>query len=91
MSTAFGTIVLHIAPEAAEGGPLALVQTGDRIRLSVKERRLDLLVDEATLAARRAGWTPPPPAARGWDLLWQREVLQADEGVDFAFLRAESE
>jgi dihydroxy-acid dehydratase len=79
--------VLHIAPEAAEGGPLALVQNGDRIRLSVKERRLDLLVDEATLAARRAAWTPPPRPARGWDLLWQREVLQADEGADFAFLR----
>ena len=88
--TAYGTIVLHVTPEAAEGGPLALVQTGDRIRMSVKERRLDLLVDEATLASRRAGWTPPPPAARGWDLLWQREVLQADEGVDFAFLRAKS-
>ncbi|GIX10618.1 dihydroxy-acid dehydratase [Elioraea sp.] len=85
--TAYGTIVLHIAPEAAEGGPLALVRTGDRVRLSVRERRLDLLVDEATLASRRAGWTPPPPATRGWDLLWQREVLQADEGVDFAFLR----
>src|SRR5579863_9261681 len=56
--TAFGTIVLHITPEAAAGGPLALVETGDRIRLSVKGRSLDLLVDEATLARRRAAWTP---------------------------------
>ncbi|MCU0987895.1 MAG: dihydroxy-acid dehydratase [Acetobacteraceae bacterium] len=87
--TAFGTIVLHVAPEAAEGGPLALVRTGDRIRLSVKERRIDLLVAEDELARRRAAWTPPPPALRGWDKLWQREVLQADEGVDFAFLRPE--
>jgi dihydroxy-acid dehydratase len=87
--TAFGTIVLHVAPEAAEGGPLALVRTGDRIRLSVKDRRIDLLVADEELAARRAAWAPPPPALRGWDKLWQREVLQADEGVDFAFLRAE--
>ena len=87
--TAFGTIVLHVAPEAAEGGPLALVRTGDRIRLSVKERRIDLLVAEGELARRRAAWTPPAPALRGWDKLWQREVLQAPEGVDFAFLRPE--
>lgn len=87
--TAFGTIVLHVAPEAAEGGPFALVRTGDRIRLSVKDRRIDLLVAEEELAARRAAWAPPPPARRGWDKLWQREVLQADEGVDFAFLRPE--
>jgi dihydroxy-acid dehydratase len=64
--TAFGTIVLHITPEAAAGGPLALVESGDRIRLSVKQRSLDLLVDDATLAKRRARWAPPPkPAAAG--------------------------
>ena len=56
--TAYGTIVLHVAPEAAAGGPLALVRTGDKIRLSVKERRLDLLVDEAELAKRRAAMKP---------------------------------
>ncbi len=89
--TAFGTIVLHVAPEAAEGGPLALVRTGDRIRLSVKERRIDLAVPEEELARRHAAWTPPPQARRGWDRLWQREVLQADEGVDFAFLRPDGE
>jgi len=89
--TAFGTIVLHVTPEAAEGGALALVRTGDRIRLSVRERRIDLLVAEDELARRRAAWTPPPAALRGWDKLWQREVLQADEGVDFAFLRPRGE
>ncbi|MCZ8146607.1 MAG: dihydroxy-acid dehydratase, partial [Roseomonas sp.] len=64
--TAFGTIVLHVAPEAAVGGPLALARSGDRIRLSVQDRRLDLLVDEAEMAARRVAWTPAPAPARGW-------------------------
>ena len=85
--TAFGTIVLHVAPEAAVGGPLALAQTGDRIRLSVKDRRLDLLVDEATLAQRRAAWTPLPAPARGWDRLVHEQVTQAPLGADLAFLR----
>ena len=84
--TAYGAIVLHVAPEAAIGGPLALVRNGDRIRLSVSERRLDLLVGEAELAARRAA---RPPAAeverRGYDKLYDSHVLQADEGVDFDF------
>jgi dihydroxy-acid dehydratase len=85
--TAFGTIVLHITPEAAAGGPLALVESGDRIRLSVKQRSLDLLVDEATLAKRRAKWAPPPKPSRGWDRLIAEQVLQADEGCDLAILR----
>jgi dihydroxy-acid dehydratase len=85
--TAFGTIVLHVAPEAAVGGPLALAETGDRIRLSVKERRLDLLVDEAELARRRAAWTPLPAPARGWDRLVHEQVTQAPLGADLAFLR----
>jgi dihydroxy-acid dehydratase len=85
--TAFGTIVLHVAPEAAAGGPLALVETGDRIRLSVAERRLDLLVDETVLAQRRAAWQARPVPARGWDRLVAEQVLQADEGCDLAFLR----
>jgi dihydroxy-acid dehydratase len=85
--TAFGTIVLHVAPEAAVGGPLALVETGDRIRLSVKNRSLDLLVDEATLAKRRAAWTPAPAPARGWDRLVHEQVTQAPQGADLAFLR----
>ncbi|MDI3307680.1 MAG: dihydroxy-acid dehydratase [Acetobacteraceae bacterium] len=87
--TAFGTIVLHIAPEAAAGGPLALAQTGDRIRLSVRERRLDLLVPEDELARRRAAWKPAPAPRRGWDKLVHDQVLQAPEGADLAFLRPE--
>jgi dihydroxy-acid dehydratase len=86
--TAFGTIVLHIAPEASVGGPLQFVETGDRIRLSVQDRRLDLLVEEAVLAARRAAWTPAPPPARGWDRLVHEQVTQAPLGADLAFLRA---
>src|SRR5207302_7061072 len=84
--TAFGTIVLHVAPEAAAGGPLALVRTGDRIRLDVPARKLELLVDDAELS-RRAAAAPPPPvhpeAARGYARLFQQAVLQADEGCDF--------
>jgi dihydroxy-acid dehydratase len=86
--TAFGTIVLHVTPEAAAGGPLAQVRTGDRIRLSVKERRLDLLVDPAELARR----APLAPAAavpsRGYRRLYADHVLQADLGCDFDFLRS---
>ena len=87
--TAFGTIVLHITPEAAAGGPLALVETGDRIRLSVKDRVLDLLVDEAVLAVRRASWAPPAKPARGWDRIIADQVLQADEGCDLAVMLPE--
>jgi dihydroxy-acid dehydratase len=86
--TAFGTIVLHIAPEAAVGGPLALAETGDRVRLSVKERKLDLLVEEAEMAKRRAAWQPAPAPARGWDRLVHEQVTQAPQGADLAFLRA---
>jgi dihydroxy-acid dehydratase len=86
--TAFGTIVLHVAPEAAAGGPLALVESGDRIRLSVRERRIELLVEAAELDRRRALWSPPPRPARGWDRMVAEQVLQADEGCDFAMLRA---
>ncbi len=86
--TAFGTIVLHITPEAAAGGPLGLVESGDRIRLSVKERRLDLLVAPDVLDQRRAAWQPPVKPARGWDRIIAEQVLQADEGCDLAVLRA---
>jgi dihydroxy-acid dehydratase len=86
--TAFGTIVLHVAPEARIGGPLALVETGDRIALDVPARRLDLLVDEATLAARRARLTPyaVPEEARGYERLLLETIEQADRGCDFAFM-----
>jgi dihydroxy-acid dehydratase len=86
--TAYGTIVLHVTPEAAIGGPLALVQNGDRIRLSVRERRIELLVDDRELAQRRAAWKPPVQTpARGYAKLYMDHVLQADEGCDFDFLR----
>src|SRR5262249_23959320 len=87
--TAFGTIVLHVTPESADGGPLALVRTGDRIRLDVPARRLDLLIDDAELA-RRAPSAPPAPvhagSERGYARLFQQAVLQADEGCDFDFM-----
>jgi dihydroxy-acid dehydratase len=88
--TAFGTIILHVAPEASIGGPLALVRTGDRIRLSVSNRQIELLVDDAELARRRSAWTPstiPPEERRGYDRLYAAEVGQADEGCDFGFLK----
>jgi len=88
--TAYGTIVLHVSPEAAVGGPLALVRTGDRIRLSVARRALDLMVDEAELARRRAAWRPPaPPPTRGYAKLYMQSVLQAEHGCDFDFLRTQ--
>jgi dihydroxy-acid dehydratase len=89
--TAFGTIVLHVTPESNQGGPLGLVRDGDRIRLSVKERRIDLLVDEAELERRRAGKSVPEAhiPGRGYAKLYMEHVLQADEGCDFDFLRAE--
>jgi dihydroxy-acid dehydratase len=87
--TAFGTIVLHVTPDAASGGPLALVRTGDRIRLSVKERRIDLLVTEDELRSRAAATPPaaPPMPQRGYGRLYAQEILGADEGCDFGFLR----
>jgi dihydroxy-acid dehydratase len=87
--TAYGTIVLHVAPEAAVGGPLAFVRTGDRIRLSVKERRLDLLVEGAELEARRKSVRPSgsDTSMRGYDRLFRERVLQAPDGCDFDFLR----
>jgi len=84
--TAFGTIVLHVSPEAAMGGPLAAVRSGDRIRLSVGEKRIDLLVPQAEIARRLAAFTPPAAHGRGYRALYDRTVLQAPEGCDFDFL-----
>ena len=89
--TAFGTIVLHAAPEAAVGGPLALVETGDPIALDVAARALVLEVPQETLDARRAAWRPPPPppgAERGYLALHLAHVEQADRGCDLDFLAA---
>src|SRR5215468_3714286 len=86
--TAFGTIVLHITPDSASGGPLALVRSGDRIRLSVKERRIELIVEEAQLKARAAAAkSAQVKPERGYAKLYAQEILGADEGCDFAFLR----
>ncbi len=86
--TAFGTIVLHITPDSASGGPLGLVRNGDRIRLSVKARRIELMVEEAELKRRAAGAKPREAAPeRGYARLYAQEILGADEGCDFAFLR----
>jgi dihydroxy-acid dehydratase len=86
--TAYGTIVLHVSPEAAVGGPLALIKNGDRIKLSVKDRRIDLMVDEKELQKRKAAWQPPvEPATRGYKKLYMDHVLQAEHGCDFDFLR----
>ena len=87
--TAFGTIVLHVMPESALGGPLACVQNGDRIRLSVERRELSLLIEETEMAARLASLAKPRPSAeRGYRKLFLQSVTQADQGVDFDFLQA---
>ncbi len=89
--TSYGAVVLHVAPESAVGGPLALVQDGDLIRLDVSERRLDLAVDPAELEARRASWEPPERHdRRGYRKLHVDHVLQANEGCDFDFLRGKA-
>jgi dihydroxy-acid dehydratase len=85
--TAYGTVVLHVAPEAAMGGPLALVRNGDMIELDVPNRRLHLDVPEEELARRREQWRPPvAKPAGGYARLFAEHVMQADKGVDFDFL-----
>lgn len=89
--TAYGTVVLHVTPESAAGGPLALVHDGDPISLDVKARRLELEVGEDELGRRRNAWSPPPPAYdRGYVRLYVNHVLQADRGADFDFLVGKS-
>jgi dihydroxy-acid dehydratase len=86
--THYGSCVLHISPESAVGGPLALVQTGDEIDLDIEARTLELLVDDAELARRRSHWKPPvQPFQRGFTRLYQQHVTQAHEGCDFDFLQ----
>jgi len=89
--TSYGAVVLHVAPESAIGGPLALVEDGDLIRLDVAERRLDLVVSDEELASRRERWTPPARHdERGYRSLHLDRVLQANEGCDFDFLRGKT-
>jgi len=86
--TSYGAVVLHVAPESAVGGPLALVQTGDRVRLDVEARTLDVVIADAELERRRGAWTPPPHKdERGYRQLYEQHVLQANEGCDLDFLR----
>ena len=85
--TAFGTIVLHVTPDSASGGPLGLARTGDRIRLSVKQRRVDLVVDDAELKRRAAASKPPLARWSAAMRLYSQEILGADQGCDFSFLR----
>ncbi|MGA7339731.1 MAG: IlvD/Edd family dehydratase [Terracidiphilus sp.] len=84
--TAYGTVVLHVSPEAAAGGPLALVHSGDMMTLDVPGRLIQLEVDDATLDQRRKHWTPPPSPQRGWAKLYFDHVLQAHDGADLDFL-----
>jgi dihydroxy-acid dehydratase len=84
--TAYGTVVLHVAPESAAGGPLALVRTGDIIEVDVPARRLHLDVSDAELATRRAAWVPPETPRRGYYKLYVEHVQQADKGADLDFL-----
>jgi dihydroxy-acid dehydratase len=85
--TSYGGCILHAAPESHVGGPLALLRTGDRIRVSVSQRRIDMLVDDDELAERREAWSPPPPRfARGYGWMFTQHIKQADQGCDFDFL-----
>jgi dihydroxy-acid dehydratase len=86
--TSFGTIVVHISPETAIGGPLAIVKDGDEIELDVSGKTLELLVSDAEIKARLAQWTPPAPHySRGYGKMYLEHILQAHEGCDFDFLR----
>ena len=85
--TSYGACVLHVAPESFVGGPLALLRTGDIVRLDLPSRRLDMLVAVDELERRRKAWTPPAPRfERGWGWIYSRHVTQADKGCDFDFL-----
>ena len=85
--TAFGTVILHASPEAAIGGPLGLVRSGDRIKVSVEERRVDVLITERELEARRSQAVTRPTPPRGYARLYTQSVLGAELGCDFDFLR----
>jgi dihydroxy-acid dehydratase len=88
--TSFGACVLHAAPEAYVGGPLALLKTGDTIELDIPARSLNMLVDEAELSRRKAEWVAPEPRyERGYGYMFTKHIEQADKGCDFDFLKTE--
>ncbi len=88
--TSYGACVLHVSPESYVGGPLALLRTGDIVKLDLPNRRLDMLVSEAELAERRKAWTAPEPRfERGWGWMFSKHVTQADQGCDFDFLQSD--
>ncbi|MEN9559562.1 MAG: hypothetical protein RLZZ502_773, partial [Pseudomonadota bacterium] len=90
--TSYGACVLHVTPESHVGGPLALVRTGDLVCLDVAARRVDMLVDDAEIARRRAEWQAPPPKfTRGYGTLYLKHIQQADKGCDFDFLETEKQ
>jgi dihydroxyacid dehydratase/phosphogluconate dehydratase len=85
--TSYGGCLLHCAPEAAVGGPLAWVKTGDRITVDVPARRIHLVISDDEFARRKAAWQPPPPRyERGYGWIFGKHILQADQGCDFDFL-----
>ena len=89
--TSYGACILHVAPEAFIGGPLALIETGDIIELDVPNRTLNVRLSDDELAARRARWTAPPPRyERGYGKMYSQHVEQADKGCDFDFLKTDS-
>ncbi|MCY4290819.1 MAG: dihydroxy-acid dehydratase, partial [Roseovarius sp.] len=88
--TSYGACILHVAPEAFIGGPLALIETGDMIEVDIPERSLSVDVSESEMKRRRETWTAPPPRyERGWGWMYSRHVEQADKGCDFDFLRTD--
>jgi len=88
--TSYGACVLHVAPEAFVGGPLALLRSGDIIEVDIPERSLNMLVSEEELQRRRAAWSPPAPRyGRGYGWMFSKHIEQADKGCDFDFLKAE--
>lgn len=88
--TSYGACVLHVAPESFIGGPLALLKSGDIVRLDLPQRRLDMLVSDAEIGSRRAAWQAPPPRyERGYGYIFSKHVSQADQGCDFDFLQTD--
>ena len=85
--TSYGACILHVSPESHVGGPLALIKTGDIVKIDIPNRTIDMLIDDAELEARRKAWTPPAPKfERGYGWMFSKHIKQADEGCDFDYL-----